>query len=75
MKSKTHKILFQIQHLENANYDIGMLCIDAFSQYCAIIHIKSKTESDLALGFVKCMNKMGGSPQIIMSYGEGGIQK
>ena len=35
--------------------------------------IKGKTESDLALGFIECMNKMGGPPKVIMTDGEGAI--
>ena len=33
--------------------------------------IKGNTESDLALGFIECMNKKGGPPQVIMTNGEG----
>ena len=36
--------------------------------------IKVKTESDLALGFIECMNKMGGPPKVIMTDGEGAIK-
>ena len=36
--------------------------------------MKGKTESDLALGFVECMNKMGGPPQVKMTDGEGAIK-
>ncbi|MFM7979166.1 MAG: hypothetical protein ACKPKO_07600 [Candidatus Fonsibacter sp.] len=50
-----------------------MICMDAFSKYCAIFPVKSKNESELALGFVECMNKMGGSPKVIMTDGESGI--
>ena len=42
--------------------------------YCAIVPIKGKTESDFALGFIECMSKMGGSPQVIMTDGEGAIK-
>ena len=51
-----------------------MLCIDIFSKYCAIVPIKGKTESDLALGFIECMNKMGGPPKVIMTDGEVAIK-
>ena len=66
--------LFFITHLKNQHYEERMLCIDICSKYCAIVLIKGKTESDLALGFVECMNKMGGPPQVIMTYGEGAIK-
>ena len=45
------------------------------SKFCAIVPIKGKTESDLALGFIECMNKMGGPPKVIMTDGEGAIKK
>ena len=51
-----------------------MLCIDKFSKYCAILPINGKTESDLALGFIECMNKMGRPPKVIMTDGEGAIK-
>ena len=51
-----------------------MLCIDICLNKIAIIPIKGKTESALALGFIECMNKMGGPPQVIMTDGEGAIK-
>ena len=45
-----------------------------FSKFCVIVPIKGKTESDLALGFIECMNKMGTPPKVIMTDGEGAIQ-
>ena len=51
-----------------------MICIDIFSKFCVIVPINGKTESDLALGFIECMNKMGGPPKVIMTDGEGPIQ-
>ena len=51
-----------------------MLCIDIFSKYCAIVPIKGKTPSGLALCFIECMNKMGGPPKVIMTDGEGAIK-
>ena len=46
----------------------------AFIKYCAIAPIKGNTESDLALGLIECINKMGGPPKIIMTDGEGAIK-
>ncbi|MFM7980117.1 MAG: hypothetical protein ACKPKO_12455 [Candidatus Fonsibacter sp.] len=63
-----------IKHLQDQQYEIGMMCIDDFSTYCVIVPNKYKNESELALGFVECMNKMGGSPQLIITDGEGGIK-
>ena len=51
-----------------------MLCIDICLNKIAIIPIKGKTESALALGFIECMNKMGGPPKVIMTDGEGAIK-
>ena len=62
-----------LKSLDDLKYDIGMICIDAFRKYCAIILIERKTKSDLALGFVECKGKMGGAPLIIMTDGEGCI--
>ena len=41
---------------------------------CAIVPIKGQTESDLALEFIECMNKMGGPPTVIMTDDEGAIK-
>ena len=43
--------LLLIKHLPDQNCDTAMLCIDAFTKYCAIVPAKSKNESELALGF------------------------
>ena len=51
-----------------------MLCMDIFLKYCAIAPIEGKTESALALGFIGCMNKMGGPLKVIMTDGEGAIK-
>ena len=66
--------LLFIKHLPDQNYDTAMLCIDAFTKYCAIVPIKSKNESELALGFIECMNKMGKPPKVIYTDGETGIR-
>ena len=65
---------FFIRQPKNQQYEAGMLCIDPFFLYCAIVPIKGKTESDFALGFIECMSKMGGSPQVLMTDGEGAIK-
>ena len=66
--------LFFITHLTNQDYTIGMICIDIFSKYCSICPIKSKNESELALGLIECINKMGNKPKIIYTDGETGIR-
>ena len=52
---------------------MAMLCIDAFTKYCVIVLIKSNNESELALGFTECMNKMGKPPKVVYTDGEIGI--
>ena len=39
-----------------------------------LYQLKRKTESDMALAFVECMNKMNGPPKVIMTDGEGAIK-
>ena len=51
-----------------------MICTDACSNYCAIVPIKGKSESNLALGLIACINKMSGNPKVIMTDGEGAIK-
>ena len=67
-------ICFVIQHWDNTNYNIGMLCIDAFSTYC-VIAFACTNEIALDLGVVECMHTNGGGAlQIIMTDGEGCIK-
>ena len=58
---------------KNQQYEAPMLCIDILSKYCALVPIQGKTENNLALGFIECMNQMGGPPKVIMTDGEGAI--
>ena len=51
-----------------------MKCIDCFIKYCAIVPIKGKSESNLALGLIACINKMSGNPKVIMTDGEGALK-
>ena len=66
--------LLFIKHLPDQNYDMAMLCTDPFTKYCAIVPIKSKNESELALGFIECMNNMGKPPKVVYTDGEMGIR-
>ena len=50
-----------------------MLCIDAFTEYWVIVFFKSNNESELALGFIDCMNKTGKPPKVSYTDGETGI--
>ena len=53
---------------------MAMLCIDAFTKSCVICPIKSNSESELALGFIECMNKMGKPPKVVFTDGETGTR-
>ena len=41
--------LIIIKHLTYQDYEMAMLCIDAFTKYCAIVLVKSNHETELAL--------------------------
>ena len=69
-----HKYLIFIKYLKGPNNEMAMLCIDAFTKYCAIVIIKSHNVSELALGFIECMNKMGKPPKVVYTDGETGIR-
>ena len=53
---------------------MAMSRIDAFTEYCLIVHIKSNNESELALGSIEGMNKMGKPPKVVYIDGETGIR-
>ena len=65
--------LLLLRILRTSSTRRGGYVLTDFSKYCAIVPIKGKTESDLALGFIDCMNNMGGPPKVIMTDGEGAI--
>ena len=50
-----------------------MICIDGFSKNCATMPIKGRTESDLVLGSLECIQNMDGPPKLIITDGETGI--
>ena len=66
-------ICFSSHILKKQEYEARMLCIKIYYKYCAIVNINEKTNNDLALGFIKCMNDMGGPPKVIVTDGEGAI--
>ena len=45
-----------------------------FSKYWAIVLKTRKSESDLALGLIECMNTTGGNPKVLMTDGKGAIK-
>jgi hypothetical protein len=60
--------------LTDQDYTIGMICTDMSSKYGSICPIKSKSESELALGLIACINKMVRRPNSIHTDGETGIR-
>ena len=65
--------LMFIKHLPDQDYEMSMSCIDAFTKYCVIVFMKSNSESELAQGFLECMNKMGKPPKVVDTVGETGV--
>jgi hypothetical protein len=61
--------------LKNQKFEQGMLCIDIFTKYAAVVPIKSKKEDDIAAGILECMEKMGKKPEIIYTDDEGALHK
>ena len=43
-------------------------------KYCVLAPFKSNSESEFALGFIECMNKMGKPPHVVYTDGEPGIR-
>ena len=62
-------ILF-IKYLENQKHTVALLCIDDFTEYCAIVPIEAKTVECLALPFIACLHKTGKMPKNIYIGGE-----
>ena len=60
--------------LTDEEYEMAMLCMDAFTKYCARVRIKSNNSCELALGFIKCMRKMGKPLKVVYSNGETDIR-
>ena len=62
------------KHLADQDYEMAMLCTYAFTKNCVIVLTKSNNESELALGFIECMNKMGKPPKVVYTDGETAIR-
>ena len=62
--------LFFINDLEEQKFKVGMVCIDIFSEFAAVVPIMSKDTGDVAAGILESLNKMGRKPQIIYTDDE-----
>ena len=56
--------------LENQTFKLGMVCIDIFTKWAAVVPIKSKKEGDVAAGILECMAKMFSKPKLIYTDDE-----
>ena len=65
--------LFFINDLEGQKFKIGMVCIDIFSKFAAVVPIMSKDTGDVAAGVLECINKMGRKPEIIYTDDEAAL--
>jgi len=66
--------LFFIEDLENQRFKVGLMCIDVFSKFVAVIPLMSKSEGDLLSGMMEAIVKMGGKPEIIYTDDEGALR-
>ena len=62
--------LFFINDLPNQKYKVGLLMIDAFSKYMAVIPIMSKSEGDIAAGILEAFVLMKATPEILYTDDE-----
>ncbi len=51
--------LLFINDLEEQKFKVGMVCIDIFSKFAAVVPIMSKDTGDLASGISDCLKLMG----------------
>ena len=59
--------------LPNQKFRVGMIMIDVFSKFMAIVPIKSKEPPDVLAGIMEGIQKMGGKPQRFYSDEEGSL--
>ena len=63
-----------IKHLPDQDDEMAILCIDEFTKYGVIVIVKTNNESELALDFIECMNKVGKPPTVVYTYVGTGIR-
>ena len=66
--------IFSIGHLSNQEFRIGIIYIDMFSKYLAVVPICSKSEIDVGEGLSECLKIMGKHPTLIYSDDEKALQ-
>lgn len=59
--------------LENQKFRVGLLLVDIFSKYAAVIPINSKQPADVLAGLMEGIKKTGGMPEMIYSDEEGSL--
>ena len=59
--------------LLNQKFRVGMIMIDVFSKFMAVMAIKSKEPPDVLAGIMEGIQKMGGRPQRFYSDEEGSL--
>ena len=59
--------------LENQKFRIGLVLIDIFSKYAAVIPIRSKEPPDVLAGIMEGLQKMGDKPKMFYSDEEGSL--
>ena len=58
------------EFLENQKFKVGMIMIDIFTKYIAVVPIMSKSEGDVAAGLIECLHKMGKKPKLLYTDDE-----
>jgi hypothetical protein len=65
--------LFFINDLPDQKIKAGMVVIDIFTKFAAVIPIKGKSQTPLLTALLEALVKMGKRPEIIYTDGEGGL--
>ncbi len=55
--------LFFINDLKEQKFRIGLLCIDIFSKFAAVVPLMSKDTGDVAAGILECIQKLWKNPE------------
>ena len=59
--------------LPNQKFRVGLIMLDVFSKFMAVVAIKSKDPPDVLAGIMEGIQKMGGKPQRFYSDEEGSL--
>ncbi len=65
--------LFFINDLEDQKFRIGLICIDIFSKFAAVVPLASKSTGDVAAGILETIKDMGRKPKMIYTDDEAAI--